>query len=170
MKKLLALLFVGMFSLNAHALFLEPYVGYERGVYGLTDHSGTLVGGRIGTEIAVLFFVGADVMMLASGTADTIGASGDMSRSTMGLVFGVDLPLVKAWVGYNFQDNFSFTYGNTTTDYESTSQKVGVGFTVFPMISANLEYINSEISKAGTTTVGLDSNLGTYLLSLSFTL
>jgi hypothetical protein len=180
MKKLLLPLFlVTMFTLNANALFLEPYVGFQKGTYATATealtHDGVVLGGRVGTDIAVLFFAGLDVMTVMSGTAEGTTNSGDFSRTAIGAVFGVDLPLVKAYVGYNFQDNFSIKdSAGTTTDFEGVSTKIGVGVSVFPLTSVNLEYINNDVSEAssGSTTVtsGLDSNLGTYLISVSISI
>lgn len=144
------------FTSNAHAVFFEPYLGLGVGKYknGTTDKStlGTHLGLRVGTEFAAIAFAGLD-LSIAKSKLDT-SPSQDYDRTMVGAVAGVDLPLVRAWIGYNFMDNFKFDT-TPSAELEGSSVKLGVGFSIFPFIKLNVEYIMYSADKykvSGTST------------------
>lgn len=139
------LLSVLLFNFKANALLLEPLISYENGVVdyeftpGLTakdHHSGFLLGARVGTDVLGLFFTALDYRQ-GSISLDT---SGDGTRTVMGIVVGADLPLVRAWAGYNFQDDVKATFNSTERTIEGSSLKAGAGFSFIPFVEVSLEY------------------------------
>ncbi len=150
MKLLLSfILALGVFAATekSQALLLEPIFGigpgtlhFETIVPGtfLDDkHTGTYFGGRVGTDIMGMFFTALDYRV-GSLKADL---NGSLDRTMMGLIFGVDLPLVRAWAGYNFQDDIKGTISGVQRTIKGSSITLGAGLGLIPFIEVGLEYI-----------------------------
>ncbi len=71
---------------------------------------GSLLGARLAYRSPVMFWAGLDVALGVSGTfKPDSGANQDGKRTTVGLVAGLDLPvLLRAWVGYGFYNHIKF--------------------------------------------------------------
>lgn len=160
-------------SENANAFFIEPYigVGFGKADIGTSDSSShTALGLRAGTEFAGLAFAALDASMMKS-KIDTATAR-KFNRTTIGAVAGVDLPLIRAWFGYNFKDDWSGDDNNTLFDLEGKSTKLGVGLGMLPFIEINLEYIMFSADKFVLSGSSSDSDAedNTVLLSVSLPL
>lgn len=160
---------LGLMATPAHAgLMLEPYIGIEQGqtyavVANLADSSyktsGSVLGARVGYSLPLLFWFGLDYSLVAGGKAkpDFGGQDGDLKRSDLYAVVGVDLPiLLRAWAGYGLM--------NTTTNSNNvgetkitggTKMKVGAGLTMLPLVSVNLELFNHKGAKVESGGVNL---------------
>lgn len=124
-------------AIPSQALILEPVLSYENGKLdrsGVTDkHNGILVGGRVGSSILGLFYAALDYR---TGSVD-FDRGGDGERTIMGLHFGADLPLIRAWGGYNFKDELDYGIGIV----DGTSITLGVGLGMIPFIELSAEYV-----------------------------
>lgn len=161
MKKVLAAvsLVLTMSSVAQAGILLEPYLGYETGAIeaefislpGTTltnKSSGTAMGLRLGYQF-LLPWVALDYTT-ASGKYDkaSLGTDGNYSKSALGAVVGVDLPLIRGWLGYGFSNSMTAkpsTGGDTT--FKGSYTKVGVGFGFIPFVSLNAEYQINKFDK-----------------------
>ncbi|MAE73098.1 MAG: hypothetical protein CL675_03310 [Bdellovibrionaceae bacterium] len=166
----------GASSALAQGVFVEPYLGidflgeYDLGNNNSDDYTSQFIGARAGyTGIAGLVFVGADVMYGTGGTFTDVYGGSDRdvdSRVALGVVAGARLPLIDAWVGYNFSDKFEFDPAISGEDsVDGTSVKFGVGLGFIPFVNVNLEYITFTGDNDN-----LDVDTTTYLLSVSLPL
>ncbi|MBX3017831.1 MAG: hypothetical protein KF767_08080 [Bdellovibrionaceae bacterium] len=160
---------LGLMAAPAHAgLMLEPYIGLEQGqtysvIANLADASyktsGSVLGARIGYSLPLLFWFGVDYSLVAGGKAkpDFGGPDSDLKRSDLYAVAGVDLPiLLRAWAGYGIMNETTVSNNIAETKITGgTKMKVGVGLTMLPLVSVNLELFNHKGAKveiAGTNT------------------
>lgn len=168
-----AAIFVLQTSVSAHAFFIEPYVGV--GFLGDAESgsssdksSHTALGLRAGTGILGLAFAGLDASMMKSKVDST--GDPEFDRTTLGVVAGVDLPLVRAWVGYNFKDDWK----GDSVNYDLTgkSTKLGVGLGMLPFIEINLEYLmyTADDIETASTTTSSDFKDNSVILSVSLPL
>lgn len=174
---------LGFMSQANAGLMLEPYLGMEQGqtyavIGGVGDvsykTSGSVLGARVGYSMPLLFWFGADYSLVAGGKAkpDFGGGDRDLKRSDLYAVVGVDLPiLLRGWVGYGLM-NTATASGTTETKISGgTKMKAGLGFTLLPLVSVNLELFNHkgakyELNGAGVSTSTLEDNGGYLTVSL----
>lgn len=163
MKKLFATIaMVFGFSSAAHAgIMIEPYLGYGFGnidykaVGGTTEYTDKLSGTGLGLRLGYQFFlpwVALDYTMISGkGKSGVAGADDyDYSGDSLGAVVGVDLPVMfRFWAGYGFTNNFTQkgTGGASDSKLKGTYTKLGVGWTVLPILSINLEYQMNDWKK-----------------------
>jgi hypothetical protein len=191
MKNILALFAVifGISSVSNASLMVEPYLGYEFGkqtnkaVGGSTETTSDSTNPALGLRLGYSFmlpWVALDYTM-GSGTIKATAGDTDFSRTSLAAVVGVDLPvLVRAWAGYGFTNDFTLkgSGGLSDTKVKGTYTKVGVGTTMLPFVSINLEYIMHKATKinlAGSGEVDVDTvystfDNNTYMLSVSLPL
>jgi len=180
-----ALLLAG--SLAQAGLLLEPMLGYEVTKQTATFTAGEVPGAytgmnyglRLGYTAPVLFWAALDAQM---GTnkfvtdASGIVPDGDGTRTSLGITAGVDLPiLLRAWAGYGFSDQFELKTSAGKDTYKGTNTKVGVGFTMLPFVSVNVEYIMRKYTESSGDRGAFSTYLqklehNTVLLSLSLPL
>lgn len=182
---LLAMSFVtlGVMTTPAQAgIMLEPYLGLEQGqTYAVTSTadasyktSGTAIGARIGYSLPALFWLGVDYsMMSGKGKPDIGGSDGDLKRTDLYAVAGVDLPiLLRAWAGFGLMNSATVSTGGVDTKISGgTKMKAGVGLTMLPLVSVNLELFNHKGAKYETggtevSTTALEDNGGLLTVSL----
>ena len=160
-----ALLFATIFTTHARAgIMVEPYVGYNLLVADYTfgsaagslngqglklDNTGLGYGLRLGVTIP-LFFAAIDYSSTSLSTSvkekpagSTISTSA-FTASSLGATVGVNLPIIRPYVGYIFDDQAK---GDSST-LIGTGIKVGVGLTVFPMVKLNAEYVTRTWTKS----------------------
>jgi hypothetical protein len=132
-----------LFGVGASAdILLEPYVGYVSGQweYGTSkvDCDGYNYGGRLGIQQMGLM-VGADVM--SGKYKDEATPKNDITPTDYGFFLGYNFPmLLRVYGVYNFKSEFKTVDPDDTNKYEGTGMKFGIGLTMFPMVSINLEY------------------------------
>lgn len=166
MKNLLvvAAMVLGFASVSQAGILLEPYVGYESSKSdGATESAtGTDMGLRLAYTLPVFFWGGLDV---TTGTLKQSG-SDDLTRTTMGAVVGVNLPILfRLWASYGFSNELKTDAGKL----KGTNTKIGVGFTGLPFVSLNLEMLTDTITEieAGGISATVDSKSTGYLVSVS---
>jgi len=155
------------------ALMLEPYRGLEQGqTYAVVTNvadvshktSGAVLGGRVGYALPLLFWFGLDYSLVAGGKSkpDFGGGDGDLTRSDLYAVAGVDLPiLLRAWYGLGLMNTTSVKRAGVETKVTGgTKMKVGVGLTMLPFVSLNLELFNHKGPKVDTG--GVPSTMSTF--------
>ena len=173
-------------SLQSHAaLLIEPVVGFSVGKGNIeTDvpadptenlsqtrsSNGTSYGGRLGYQNFGLQ-LGLDYL------ASNMKLSGnDFKTSEFGGFVGYEFPILfRAYAGYVFSG--TGTYDGDTEELDlkgGTGPKVGIGFTLLPLLDFNIEYRSItykelEISN-GLATLNLDYNAIMVGFSLPFTL
>lgn len=172
----LALLLVGGFASTANAgIFVEPYLGYGFGSYengaDKGKITGPVLGGRVAGEFAMVF-IGGDYSMGLGNKINSDNTSSDLDVDTSMLfgVIGVNLPVVRAWVGYGLMNETKVKTAIADTTHSGGSHvKLGVGFSLIPMLSLNAEYIISDYKKLESSLGSGDSNLksNTVLVSAS---
>lgn len=157
-------------------LFIEPYLGYEVGRVNMTtttdvgwsgNTSGVAIGARLGYSIPLLF-AALDYAYASDSTSSMSGsgapADGSATRSSLGLVAGVKIPMLRAYAGYGFSDKFTLKPSSGDLTLTGTSIKLGASFTGLPLINLNLEYVMATYTsfdpnslKAGTNNTLLAS-------------
>lgn len=153
MKKILALLaFAVGFSLSAQAgIMIEPYLGYETGdvktklkTGDTREYTDTTAGSALGLRLGYKFLLPWAALDYTMGTGtykdESSNVSPDYSKTSMGAVVGVDLPIIRAWAGYGFSNEATIKYTGGDVKLKGTYTKVGVGFTPLPLASLNVEY------------------------------
>ncbi|MGB0454117.1 MAG: hypothetical protein ACPGJV_10430 [Bacteriovoracaceae bacterium] len=161
------LFFTLLFTTTANAgLVFEPYVGYSlfssegtSTVSGATGGSASLngttdtssgaglvtYGARLGMSFAMLYLA-ADYTA-ASGELEYDVSSiskDDMEGSSVAAVLGLNPPAIpfRFWVGYIFSDEAELTdqSDNSKTTYKGSGLKAGLGYSLIPYVSFNIEY------------------------------
>ena len=157
-------------------ILLEPVLGYGMGTYeqpvsGFIDtdmkgkSSGIYYGGRAGYGIGPVT-IAADVLMAGAIKNKSDDPTWDdedtKSRTMMGVTGVVSFPLlpIRLWLGYNFSDTVKMKDGSSI---EGNGFKVGVGYTIIPMVSVNLDYITSTFGK-----IKNDPDFGDATLPITF--
>lgn len=177
MRILLAALAL-VFAVHSRAeagILVEPYLGYQmlmtdvklgagagslEGQSAKIDGTGIGYGLRAGFTLPMIFAAVDYSMASVSSSAKEVPAgltitSGTDARTSLGLTVGLSLPLVRPYVGYIFDDQIK----DDTDTNSGSGFKLGVGFTVFPMIKLNAEYqmvtyTKSKNSSGTETTFG----------------
>lgn len=147
MKKILVAMMIMIAGFQAQAgIYVEPYLAYN--ILGDTDGDDTTglnIGGRLGYSLPMLVSFGLDYNM-GSYTADIAGTDVDTDTTNLGAFVAVDLPiLLRGYASYYFSSDLEA--GNVT--YDGSGVAVGVGFTMLPFISLNLEYRTMSYDGSG---------------------
>ncbi|WP_413580794.1 hypothetical protein [Bdellovibrio sp. HCB288] len=179
MKKMwLVLALIVGFSVNAKAdILIEPYLGYEMGSH--TDVNPTAktelvnMGARLAYKTPVMLWLGLDYNLGVSGKYKQDGqADMDAKRNTLYAVAGIDLPiLLRGWVGYGVMSEIKAD-GTGNPKIEGKPVKIGVGTTLLPFISLNLEYTMENIDKVKSDTGdwATKGKMDSWMLSVSLPL
>jgi len=160
MKKIFAIIAmaIGMSS-TAHAgILIEPYLGYEMGdlirkdVGSTTETTDKVSGVSYGMRLGYKFLLPWVALDYSSGTATGKPDSGtdfDLTKSSLGAVVGVNLPLIRMWAGYGFSNEATIkgTAGSNNLKLKGNYLKAGVGLGFIPLVSINLEYKINDIKK-----------------------
>ncbi|MFN8945809.1 MAG: hypothetical protein ACK5WZ_14425 [Pseudobdellovibrionaceae bacterium] len=195
-------LFLSMFfvtSVSQAGIMIEPYLGYEFGTQSAkykstylpnasADLGGVISGSNLGARLGYNFiglWAALDYLMATSGSVkyDASGMnSSDLARSTAGVTFGFDFPiLIRVWGGYILKDEAKLKSSGSETTLTGRGYKLGVGFQGLPFISLNLEYYARNYTDHGGTAknagAGYDFDAAynefkhnTYLVSVSLPL
>ena len=170
-KFMLALMLALGFSSAAQAgLLIEPYLGYHIGalardpIGGTPESTDTMTGTALGLRLGYKFvgpWVALDATQGSGKWKDgTPGSSleTDYTTNQLGLVAGVDIPfLFRVWGGYGLQNNtklkaITSQSGATDTMYYGSYLKGGIGLSMIPFISLNVEYIMNSYQKLDNST------------------
>ncbi len=172
MKYILAMM-IGFFSLNASAaLYLDPYLsyalsgGYERGTTD-EDASGIFLGLRGGYSMLGLAF-GLEYMM-SDGEIDT-NPTADTSHASMGVFVAYELPILLRFYGTYFFADAMDAETTSTTEFEGTGLKLGVGYTGLPFVSINFEYYTATYDENQNGSINPDADYNTMMLGVSMPL
>jgi hypothetical protein len=161
MKKILAAFafILGTSSLAHAGMMIEPYLGYEFsdlkyqfiGQSEYTDKlSGTGLGLRLGYKMLLPWFALDYTTVSGKGKTDYPGSANyDYTRSSLGAVVGVDLPLIRGWIGYGFSNDYTQKGEGLVQDrkFKGTYTKLGVGLGILPFVSLNAEYQMNDLKK-----------------------
>lgn len=154
MKKILVAMMIMIAGFQANAgIMIEPYIGYNlAGEFNNDDTSGVNIGGRLGYSLPMLVSLGIDYNM-GEYTHDVSGTDVDVDHSKFGLFVAVDLPiLLRAWATYYL--NAKAEQG--ANEYEGSGFGLGVGFTMLPFVSLNLEYRSVNYDDFNGATADID--------------
>ncbi|MGI4991201.1 outer membrane beta-barrel protein [Halobacteriovorax sp. GFR7] len=143
MKKILVAMMIMIAGFQAQAgIYVEPYLAYN--ILGDTDGDDTTglnIGGRLGYSLPMLVSFGVDYNM---GTYDIDGTDADTTN--LGAFVAVDLPiLLRGYASYYFSSDLEA--GNVT--YDGSGVALGVGFTMLPFVSLNVEYRTMSYDGSG---------------------
>ena len=143
MKKILVAMMIMIAGFQAQAgIYVEPYLAYNiLGDTDGTDTTGTNIGGRLGYSLPMLVSFGVDYNM---GAYDIDGIDADTTN--LGAFVAVDLPiLLRGYASYYFSSDLEA--GNVT--YDGSGVALGVGFTMLPFVSLNVEYRTMSYDGSG---------------------
>lgn len=157
-------------------LLLEPYVGYQIGTFKVQstpnvnfDLSTAAIGARLGLTFP-LVFIAADYSTLVGGTLkqdDAAGSKWDASGSQLFAVVGANLPLIRPFIGYGLSNTLEGKLnGNSVKSEGGTTIKAGLGASIIPMVSINLEYIYESWDKYNNNS-SISSSANVFMLDLS---
>lgn len=151
--KLFSAALVMTLAIKANAgILVEPYLGYEPSSELKLESLGVNIGGktsganlgvRVGYKLPLMLWAALDYSMMSGGKmkGDLIDAKVD--RSNLYLDVGFDLPvLARVWLGYGIMNSQKYKYdgGTDLTLKNGSNIKLGLGFTMLPLVSLNLEY------------------------------
>jgi len=170
MKKRLMMIIASLCvsSLAQASWMIEPYAGYQLGTVKTDDivtpvdsTTGSLNGTAFGARIGYRFFmpwVALDYTYL-NGTFkpnNSLLNNADATQSSLAAVVGVDLPvLFRVWAGYGFMNNLNLKDSVTsiTNKLSGSYTKVGLGWTLLPLVSLNLEYQMNNYNKLNSNDI-----------------
>lgn len=153
---------------------VEPYLGYSTGTVTVTSNSDsssntkhTLTGVRLGYLSPALFWGALDYVVGVGSKVSTGSNDFDADRSNLFLDIGANLPLIRVWGGYGILNNLVIKSTGSSATYSGGSMlKLGVGTTILPLVSLNLEYITGNFgSYPGGITAGKE-NMTVFSVSL----
>jgi hypothetical protein len=148
------LFFVGLFlTAQAYsAIMIDPSIGTNIG-YNLEgngvdeDFGGTGVGGRFGLDYVGVMF-GIDYHRHTGELEQANGNKLDASLTETAVFVGYDAPILfRVWAAMLVKGEFDVENGSDYTD--GKGMKFGVGFTMLPFVSLNLEHRSFEYEKRG---------------------
>ena len=165
------------FAVPARAgILIEPYVGYNllastmtfgAGAGGALDgqsvklsDTGLGYGLRLGYSLPMVFFA-ADYSMSnlsSSVTEKPAGSTVTTEASTgtsLGVTVGLDLPLLRPYVGYILDDQVK----NDSATTSGSGFKAGIGISMLPLIRVNLEYLTRTWTKSKSSS-GVEESFG----------
>jgi hypothetical protein len=159
-KQLLMVLASVCFASAAQAsLMIEPYVGYQLGsvneknvVTPANDSKGSLNGTALGARLGYRFLIPWIALDYTSFSgklkpSNSLVPDADATQSSLAIVVGADLPvLLRAWAGYGFMNELKLK-DTTTNKLKGSYTKVGLGWTMLPLVSLNFEYQMNNYSK-----------------------
>ncbi len=164
-------------SLSSFAgIFIEPYVGYlsvkhsgDYDNYGdqlevpTESGKGPAYGARAGYGIGI-FGLGLDFM-----TSNLKEEHDFKSKITnIGATLMVGLPLIRGWAGYIFSSEYELDDSDIPGTEKGSGFKLGVGWTPFPLLSINLEYLMLKYDEAKYENFqDVERDTNGFLLSLS---
>ncbi len=167
------LFFVGLF-LTAQAnsaILIDPSlgtnIGYNMKGNGVdSDFSGTGFGGRFGLDYLGVMF-GLDYHRHSGELEQANGAKFDSTLTETAVFVGYDAPvLFRVWGAMLLKGELDVEGGSDFT--EASGIKLGLGFTVLPLVSINIEHRSYEYEKLdGVTASEKYKNKGMFL-SVSF--
>ncbi len=175
MKKIILAVVLALGAPLAHAdLLLEPYVGYFMGKSDdgttKTDFDGMAFGGRVGYQ-NLGFMVGADYM--TGKWTDDDDPSNDITPSMLGVFAGYNFPiLLRVYGVYGITTKSKVESSGSSFELEGSSIRLGVGTTILPLVSVNLEYMTSSFDEFDGQALTPEVKQTAYALtvSLPFTL
>ncbi len=173
MKKIaLILAFILAAPVAQADILLEPYIGYYTGKNddgsSETKFKGVGLGGRVGYQ-SMGFMVGGEYM--TGKWSDDDDPSNDITPSVLGVFVGYNFPvLLRVWGTYGLSVKSKVDDGTNSFDLKGDAIKLGVGCTVLPLVSINLEYMSSSFDEMDGQSLSTDVTQKTYGLSVSLPL
>ncbi len=159
MKKIFAVLAmaIGMSSAAHAGILIEPYLGYEMGdvkyqQIGKAEATDSTSGVSMGLRLGYKFLIPYVALDYTTGTATgkpDAGSDYDLTKSSLGVVVGASLPLIRAWAGYGFTNDITMkgVGGLPDTKFKGGYMKAGVGLGILPLVDINLEYKINDLKK-----------------------
>jgi hypothetical protein len=169
------------FSSARAAVLVEPLLGYNfaakvdgPGGNHYSGGNGLGYGGRVGFE-KLGFLIAADYLH-SNLNMHNSDFSDKLQTNEYGAVVGFRLPiLLKFYGGYIINATGTSSYGTGGVASQSAKfssghgYKLGVGWTLFPLLDINLEYRNLTFDdlKLGGVKNNRDTNMGAWMVSVS---
>lgn len=135
---------------SSAGIFLEPYVGYLSAKHtGKWDNyvdkldlpsdsaSGAAFGARAGYGIGPL---GLALDFMTTGTLKEEN-NFESKMTNIGATVMLGLPIVRFWAGYIFSSQLKLETDDLSGTEKGSGFKVGAGWSIFPLLSLNLEYL-----------------------------
>lgn len=169
MRLFLLFIFLGSFTFQTHAgILLEPYAGYHLGSYKdgtKKDLKGLSYGARLGADVTNMAF-GIDFMM--GSWEDDADPSADWKPQDIGVFFAFNGGVARFYAAYLIDAENKKTENGSTSKYEGSGIKLGVGFPVASVAYLNLEYLAHTYEERNGSTLGSDINTKLFALTFSF--
>lgn len=139
----------------AHAgALVEPYLGYSFSTKG----TGVSFGGRLGYRMLGLM---AALDYQTGRGRDMSHPSNSTTPSNLGVTVGYTLPILfRAYLSYIPLARLTAEHGGYNNTFDGgEAVKYGVGFTGFPLVVLNAEYIHAHYRGLDTDTYGVNVSL-----------
>lgn len=169
-KLMTVILPLGLLSGTANAaLLLEPYVGYmPAGKIKVGTAEKTLTGVTLGARAGYSNILGLQLGLDYSTGAlkDDATVVNEYTPTNLAAFVGWDFPiLLRVWAGVGLTSSTEVKNATGTATYDKGAKymKFGAGFTPLPLVSINLEYINSQYEESGTNITASGLVLGASL-------
>lgn len=159
----------------AAGILIEPSLGYAigdlnvgiaPGIGGGTlkyDLKGVSLGARLGYAFPLVFlaldtnFIDGSSKAKSDDAPNATAKDSDVKMTTVAAVVGLDLPLIRVFVGPFTQKTKSQGSGSESS-YKGEGIKAGVSFTGLPFVALNLEYFSTKYSSV--TDDGVEYEVG----------
>ncbi|MEC9282333.1 MAG: hypothetical protein VX642_06445 [Bdellovibrionota bacterium] len=143
MKKLIIATCLFLLPISSFAGFkFNPKVNYNLLEYNNNDATGVGFGLGLGYSFIGLY----TVLEYETAELSLDGSSSDQTMKNMGLVLGYEFPiLLNVWINYVFDAEIGSDEGSGT--------KLGLGYSVAPMVQLYLEIFNLEYDKSNGSTL-----------------
>lgn len=157
-KLLVVSMFAAIFATSAAQAgwLIEPYAGYAMGKVKQTsseDMKGPFYGLRAGWGMLGFSF-GAEYMMGKFKDEDT-GAGDEAADNTVadpGIFIAYKFPvMIRAFATYFPSSKIESKDSTGSVDIKGSSMKLGVGFTMLPIVSINFEYMVGSYDEFSTS-------------------
>lgn len=176
-----------MTSAASAGVLLEPYFGYskgsgESGYAGINldqSYSAPILGGRIGGTLTG-FMAGVDYSTQAFKLEAKAGAfefKDKVEKNQLGIFVGYKLPVMfRFWGTYFFRSKIKGkdapkesgqAVDSNTQFKDGTGFGLGVGYSLLPFVSANLEYRNLKYDKFSYSGIEMPASVYSKKLSLT---
>ena len=164
-----ALAFICVPSSNASVL-VEPYLGFDTGHWTAGSASSSMSGATYGARLGYQelgFMAGLDYM--TGHWTDNATPSDTWNPSDFSLFVGFNFPvMLRVYAEYGFSSRLSGSNSNGSNNIKGNDLKLGVGFTMFPLVSINVEYLAGTYTKDSSGT--LTDNLSDKMIGLNVSL
>ena len=165
---------LGLFgpSLSRASVLIEPYLGYGTGSHAIANQSDSMSGAVFGARLGLNYFgLMGGLGYMTGSWSDSATSKNTIVPSDFGIFVGYNFPvLLRVYGTYGFSSARKYSNSGTSGsgNFTGSDVKLGIGFSVLPLLSINLEYIAGTFTKQDGNS--LNSNLTDKMYALTVSL